>query len=67
LDSKAKELLELVVSIALYCNDCITYHVIWCVQKGLVMRSFEALNVALVVDELITDPYIRRTAETLDQ
>ena len=68
LDTKTKELLGLVASTVLRCNDCITYHVIRCVQEDVSDREFfEAMNVALVVGGSITIPHIRRAAETLDQ
>jgi AhpD family alkylhydroperoxidase len=68
LDTKTKELLGLVASTVLRCNDCITYHVIRCVQEGVSDREFfEALNVALVVGGSITIPHIRRAVDTLDQ
>jgi AhpD family alkylhydroperoxidase len=68
LDVKTKELLGLVASMVLRCNDCITYHVIRCVQEGVSDEQFfEALNVALVVGGSITIPHIRRAAGTLDQ
>ena len=40
LDAKTKELLGLVASAVLRCNDCIDYHVLQCVQAGWVTRSF---------------------------
>lgn len=68
LDVKTKELLGLVASTVLRCNDCITYHVIRCVQEGVSNEEiFEALNVALVVGGSITIPHIRRAADILDQ
>jgi AhpD family alkylhydroperoxidase len=60
-------LLGLVASTVLRCNDCITYHVIRCVQEGVSDEElFEALNVALVVGGSITIPHLRRAVETLD-
>ncbi len=68
LNVKTKELLGLVASIALRCNDCITYHVIRCVQEGISdAEFFEALNVALVVGGSITIPHLRRAVDVLDQ
>jgi len=68
LDIKTKELLGLVASTVLRCNDCITYHVIRCVQEGVSdVEFFEALNVALVVGGSIAIPHIRRAVEILDQ
>jgi AhpD family alkylhydroperoxidase len=68
LDVKTKELLGLAASTVLRCNDCITYHVIRCVQEGVSDRElFEALNVALVVGGSITVPHIRRAVDVLDK
>ena len=68
LDVKTKELLGLVASTVLRCNDCIAYHVIRCVQEGISEKEFfEALNVALVVGGSITIPHLRRAAEVFDQ
>ena len=68
LDVKTKELLGLVASTVLRCNDCITYHVIRCVQEGVSDREFlEAINIALVVGGSITIPHIHRAVDILDQ
>lgn len=68
LDVKTKEMLGLVASVVLRCNDCITYHVIRCAEEGVSDgQFFEALNVALVVGGSITVPHIRRAVEILDQ
>jgi AhpD family alkylhydroperoxidase len=68
LDVRTKELLGLVASTVLRCNDCITYHVIRCVQEGVSEMEFlEALNIALIVGGSITIPHIRRAVDTLDQ
>jgi AhpD family alkylhydroperoxidase len=68
LDAKTKELLGLVASTVLRCNDCITYHVIRCVQEGVSDDEFhEALNIALVVGGSITIPHLRRAVDVFDQ
>ena len=68
LNVKTKEMLGLVASTVLRCNDCITYHVLRCVQEGITDEELlEALNVALIVGGSITIPHIRRAVETLDQ
>jgi len=68
LDTKTKEMLGLVASMVLRCNNCIAYHVIRCVQEDVSDDEFfEALNVALVVGGSITIPHIRRAVEILDQ
>ena len=65
---KTKELLGLVASTVLRCNDCITYHVIRCVQEDVSDEEFfEAFNVALVVGGSITVPHIRRAVDILDK
>jgi AhpD family alkylhydroperoxidase len=68
LDTKTKEMLGLVASTVLRCNDCIAYHVIRCVQENVTEEEFfEALNVALIVGGSITIPHIRRAVETFDE
>ena len=65
---KTKELLGLVASVVLRCNDCITYHLIQCAHEGVTKEEFyEALNVALVVGGSITIPHIRYAFEILDE
>ncbi len=65
---KTKELLGLVASTVLRCNDCITYHVIRCVQEGVSDDEFfEALDVALIVGGSITIPHLRRAVDVLDR
>lgn len=68
LSVKTKELLGLVASAVLRCNDCIIYHVMRCVQEGVSEGEFfEALNVALVVGGSITIPHLRRAVEVFDK
>jgi AhpD family alkylhydroperoxidase len=68
LDVKTKEMMGLVASTVLRCKDCITYHVIRCVQEGVTDGElFEALNVALIVGGSITIPHIRRAVDILDR
>lgn len=68
LSVKTKELMGLVASAVLRCNDCITYHIIRCVQEGLTDDEFfEALNIAMVVGGSITIPHLRRAVDVLDQ
>ena len=68
LDVKTKELLGLVASTVLRCDDCVTYHVVRCVQEGVSDEAIvEALNVALVVGGSITIPHLRRAVDVLDQ
>jgi len=61
LDSKTKELLGLVASTVLRCDDCITYHLVRCGEVGWRRAEvIDALNVALVVGGSISIPHVRR-------
>jgi AhpD family alkylhydroperoxidase len=67
LDSRTKELLGLVASMVLRCNDCIDYHLIQCVEAGFSEEELDdAMNVALVVGGSIVIPHLRHAVETLD-
>jgi AhpD family alkylhydroperoxidase len=67
LDAKTKELLGLVASTVLRCNDCIDYHLDQCVQIGCTDEElYEALNVALIVGGSIVIPHLRHAVETID-
>ena len=68
LDERTKELLGLATSTVLRCDDCVTYHIIRCIQLGMTDDELlEALNVAVVVGGSITIPHIRRAVETIDK
>jgi AhpD family alkylhydroperoxidase len=68
LSSKVKELLGLVASLVLRCDDCITYHIIRCHEEGVTREEFlEAFNVALVVGGSITIPHLRRAFERMEE
>ena|SRR4028118_476974 len=68
LDTKTKELLGLVASLVLRCDDCVTYHLVRCKEEGVTDPEFlEALNVGLVVGGSIVIPHLRRAVDTLDQ
>jgi AhpD family alkylhydroperoxidase len=68
LDAKTKELLGLVASMVLRCDDCVTYHIIRCREEGVTDPEFlEAFNVGLVVGGSIVIPHLRRAVDTLDQ
>ena len=61
LDTRTKELLGLVASTVLRCDDCITYHLVRCGEVGWRRAEvIDALNVAMVVGGSITIPHIRR-------
>ena len=61
LDAKTKELLGLVASVVLRCDDCISYHLIQCKDNGVTVEEFdEVMSVGLVAGGSITIPHIRR-------
>ena len=67
LDPRTKELLGLVASTVLRCNDCIDYHLIQCVEADWSDEELhDALNVALVVGGSIVIPHLRHAVETID-
>jgi len=67
LDGRTKELLGLVASMVLRCNDCIDYHLIQCTEAGWTDAELDdAMNVALVVGGSIVIPHLRHAVETLD-
>lgn len=67
LDSKTKELLGLVASAVLRCNDCIDYHLEQCAKTGSKKEEItEALNVALVVGGSIVIPHLRHAIKTME-
>jgi len=68
LDKRTKELLGLVASAVLRCDDCITYHIKQCAEIGITREEFlDAFNVALVVGGSITIPHLRRAIDRVDQ
>ncbi|PUU90337.1 MAG: alkylhydroperoxidase, partial [Halanaerobium sp.] len=68
LPAKTKELLGLVSSMVLRCDDCITYHIIESYQAGWTKAEiYEAMNVALIVGGSIVIPHMRRAAELLEE
>ena len=68
LDLKTKELLGLVASLVLRCDDCISYHVAQCRDAGVNREEmFEAFSVGLVVGGSIVIPHLRRAVDFLDR
>lgn len=67
LDAKTKEMLGLVASMVLRCDDCISYHILQCKQEGVSEEEFfEIFSVALVVGGSIVIPHMRRAVAFLD-
>ena len=68
LSSKVKELLGLVASLVLRCNDCITYHILQCHDLGVSKEEFyETFNVALIVGGSIVIPHLRKAVDILEE
>lgn len=67
LDAGTKELMGLVASMVLRCNDCILYHLTRCHEEGVKDEAFqEALSIALVVGGSIVIPHLRFAFEMWD-
>ena len=67
LDLKTKEMLGLVASLVLRCDDCISYHVAQCKDAGVDRDEFfEVFSVGLVVGGSIVIPHLRRAVDFLD-
>ncbi len=61
LPAKTKELLGLVASLVLRCDDCILYHTIRCAEEGVINEEFEeTMSIGLIVGGSITIPHLRR-------
>lgn len=68
LSAKIKELLGLVASLVLRCEDCIDYHLVNCHEAGVSDEELaEALTVGLVAGGSITIPHLRRAYASWDE
>jgi AhpD family alkylhydroperoxidase len=68
LDVKTKEMLGLVASLVLRCDDCVSYHVAQCRQAGVSREEMlEIFQVGLLVGGSIVIPHLRRAVDFLDQ
>ena len=64
---KTKEMLGLVASMVLRCDDCIKYHVGRCLEEGVSEEElFEVFSVANIVGGTIVIPHTRRAVEYWD-
>jgi len=64
LPPKTKELLGLVASVVLRCDDCVLYHLMRCGEEGVTDEEFhETMSVALIVGGSILIPHLRQAAE----
>jgi AhpD family alkylhydroperoxidase len=65
---KYKELMGLVGSMVLRCNDCIFYHLDRCVTEGATREELhEAMNIALIIGGSIVIPHLRYAFEMLEE
>lgn len=64
LPAKTKELIGLVASLVLRCDDCVKYHLLQCHQLNLKDDELEeALAVGLIVGGSIVIPHLRRAIQ----
>ena len=67
LNAKTKELMGLVASMVLRCNDCIFYHIDRSIQEGASRQELmESFNIALIVGGSIVIPHLRYAFEIMD-
>lgn len=68
LSVKTKEMLGLVASMVLRCDDCIKYHLQKCHGEGVTTEEvFEVFAIANIVGGTIVIPHLRRAVEFWDQ
>lgn len=68
LPAKMKELMGLVGSMVLRCNDCIFYHIDRSVQEGATRQElYESFNIGLIIGGSILIPHLRYAMEVLDE
>ena len=67
LPAKTKELMGLVASMVLRCNDCIFYHIDRSIQEGATREELhESFNIALIVGGSIVIPHLRYAFDIID-
>lgn len=67
LDVKTKELLGLVASAVMRCDDCVRYHLETCHKEGLTKEEIaETLSIATLIGGTIVIPHLRRAYEFWD-
>ncbi len=65
---RVKELMGLVASLVLRCDDCVTYHLVRCREAGVSGAEVEeALAIGLVVGGSVTIPHLRRAVRAWDE
>ena len=67
LDVKTKEMLGLIASMVLRCDDCIKYHILKCHEIGVTEAELmEVMGIANLVGGTIVIPHTRRAIEFWD-
>jgi len=68
LSVKTKELMGLVASLVLRCDDCIKYHLLKCKENNVTEEElFEVLGIGTLVGGSIVIPHMRRAVEFWDE
>jgi AhpD family alkylhydroperoxidase len=65
---KIKEMMGLVASLVLRCDDCIKYHIIRCFDEKVSDQELEeAMAISLIVGGSITIPHLRRAFDSWEE
>ena len=65
---KYKELMGLVGSLILRCNDCITYHIDNCVDAGCSKEELnEAMDIGLLIGGTTVIPHLRHAMDVIEE
>jgi len=68
LPARTKELLGLVASLVLRCDDCVAYHLLQALRLGVPSEELmEAMSVALLVGGSIVIPHVRAAVEIMEE
>jgi len=68
LDAKTKELMGLVASMVLRCDDCVSYHIMEAIsERATNDELFETFSIALMVGGSIVIPHLRRAVAFLEE
>ena len=68
LPKETRELLGLVASLVLRCDDCVKYHLVEARKAGNDRKAIvEAMSIGLVVGGTIVIPHLRRAVDFLDR
>lgn len=68
LDAKTKEMLGLVASLVLRCDDCISYHTIGIREQNVSDKEFdEIMSIGMLVGGSITIPHVRRAYDLWEE